>query len=247
MARTLREFEFPDDPEGPEYAARVKSYRKWRRDIEERYPQMCAECEPKVQEQLQKAGYTAKTDHLKRMMDRTRAQRQQVKKRGPLDLIDVMGKWTWNLAFILQFAWHASVLCTIFVRQERQGDAEHWAVFSLRDACKLVLELSPSSSHLIRWAIGLSFAAFVWNPRFKQTIRGFTSHILGLRQWYTYQLVIVFIRCACLLVSQYDDSDGLPAMTQLGAHLVISTLMVYVSIGLYTRQSKISLIPSLGT
>lgn len=192
---------------------------------------MCAECEPKVQEQLQKAGYTAKTDHLKRMMDRTRAQRQQVKKRGPLDIIDGVGEWTWNIAFLLQFAWHASVLCAIFVRQGRQGDAEHWAIFSLRETCKSILEVSPSSNHLIRWAINLSLAAFAWNPRFKQTIRGFTSHILGLRQWYTYQLVIVFIRGACLLISQHEDSRGIPAMTQLGAHLVISSLMVYVSDG----------------
>ncbi|KAI0136793.1 Ima1 N-terminal domain-containing protein [Xylariales sp. AK1849] len=227
LARTLKEYELPDDPNDPEYGARLRSYRRWKQDLEARYPPVCAECEPKVQQQLQKSSYKAKTDHLRRMMDRTRAQRHGGEKRGVLDIMDAAGRWTWHIAFALQFIWHVAVLGGHFVEQG-QGPAGNWAIASLRKICQLGLEHSPKPERLIRWGISMSLVSSPWNPRFKQTVHGFTSHLLGLRQWYTYQLVIILIRCACLFISQYNDTKGIPAMKQLGAHLVIGWLMVYV-------------------
>lgn len=228
LERTLKEYEFPDDPSDPEYAIRTKGYRNWKRDLEARYPQVCAECEPKVEEQLRKASYTAKTDHMRRMIDRTKERRHQARRRTLLDYLDLAGKWSWHSAFLLQALWHAVVLGTLFLEQDQQGVADNWAVITVGKACIPLIKALPQASSIIRWAINMSFVAFAWNPRFKQTIRGFTTHILGFRQWYTYQLVIILIRCACLLLSQYNESQGIPALTQLGAHLAISGLMFYV-------------------
>lgn len=229
LERTLKEYEFPDDPSDPEYAVRAKGYRIWKRDLETRYPQVCAECEPKVEEQLRKASYTAKTDHMRRMIDRTKERRHQARRRTLLDYIDLAGKWTWHVAFLLQTIWHTVVLGTLLLEQNRQGVLDNQVLASLSKSCVILLNALPPADRIIKWAINMGLLAFVWNPRFKQTIRGFTSHILGFRQWYTYQLVIVLIRCSCLFLSQYNEAQGIPATTQLGAHLVISWLMFYVS------------------
>ncbi|KAK7920779.1 hypothetical protein PG985_008801 [Apiospora marii] len=230
----LRQFELPDDQNDPEYNDRVRAFRKWRADLEQRYPQVCATCEPKVQQQLNKASYTAKTDHLRRVMDRTRARRREVKKRGALDVLDSAGNLAWNIAFALEFCWHASVLCSLFVEDDDIAASTHWLLAPLRITCHYALMFSPSADRYIRWSISLGLASFAWNPRFKQTIRGFTSHILGVGQWYTYQFVILFVRLTCLFVSQYNDSKGISAGAQLGAHLVIGILMSYV----YTLSGK---------
>ncbi|KAH6657657.1 Ima1 N-terminal domain-containing protein [Truncatella angustata] len=228
LSRTLKEYEFPDDPNDPEYAIRTKGYRKWKNDLEARYPQVCAECEPKVEQQLQKASYTAKTDHMRRMINRTKERRHQARKQTTLDYVDLAGKWSWHVAFVLQFMWHLTVLGALFIERDGQGLLENWAIALLRTACVFVLNMLPSSAVFLKWAINMSLVAFAWNPRFKQAIRGFTSHILGFRQWYTYQLVILLIRCACLFLSQYNDVNGIPAAQQIGAHLVIGWLMFYV-------------------
>lgn len=226
---SLRQYEFPDDINDPEYAERERTYRRWRRDLEQRYPQVCAECEPKVEAKLERASYTAKSDHVRRMLDRTRAQRQEVKKRGFLDVIDLAGKWSWNLAFALQLMWHILIFGALFVQWAGQNQSDIWAIRAFSAICQIVLGTMPSPDRLIGWAINTSLCSSPWNPRFKQTIRGFTSHILGFRQWYTYQLVIILIRYVCLLISQYNDSRGMTPLAQLGAHMVIMILMFDVS------------------
>ncbi|KAK2072935.1 hypothetical protein P8C59_007254 [Phyllachora maydis] len=75
----------PDDPDAPDYAEREKKYYRFRKGLEQLYPQICAECEPKVRARLERAAYTAKTDMLRRMIDRTNANRN-VKSKGWLDL-----------------------------------------------------------------------------------------------------------------------------------------------------------------
>ncbi len=87
----------------------------------------------------------------------------------------------------------------------------------------------PQGDQLIQWAIDLSMLSLPWNPRFKQTIRGFTSHILGFKQWYMYQILVLLLRFACLSISLHSRSIGMPAMTMLGAQLVMCLLMAYVS------------------
>lgn len=248
LARTLKEYEFPDDPSDPEYAVRMRGYRTWKRDLEARYPQVCIDCEPKVEAQLRKASYTAKTDHMRRLIDRTKQRRQQARTRTALDYVDMAGKWTWHIGFLLQALWHVVALGVVFVEHRQEGD-DNFVLAVLRETCAWILTILPRSDRFIKLAINTSLVAFAWNPRFKQTIRGFTSHILGFRQWYTYQLVIILIRCACLFLSQYNDVEELPAVAQLSAHLMIGSLVfhVYNVAGKAIRTDNSSLFGLFGT
>jgi hypothetical protein len=61
----------PDDdhPEYPQFEAALPEFKK---RMERQYPQCCIDCEPKVQEQLQQATYHARSDNLRRVLDRSR-------------------------------------------------------------------------------------------------------------------------------------------------------------------------------
>lgn len=231
LTSSLAQFEWPEDPSSAEYVARERRYFALRRDLEKRYPQMCAQCEPRVHTKLHEASYNAQTDHLRRMMDRTRSQRREVKKRGILDVFDSAGKWSWYLGFILQFLWHIAMLCSLVMGLYTGSETESWMITTLSGMQQLsYYNRLPHTNQIMRWAINLGMCSLPWNPRFKQTIRGFTAHYLGFKQWYTYQLLILLVRYAGLSMAQYSHSKGLSTSAQLGAQLAIALLMVYVSV-----------------
>ncbi|KAI1388219.1 Ima1 N-terminal domain-containing protein [Hypoxylon trugodes] len=228
LTSSLAQFEWPEDQSGPEYLAREKKYWALRKDLEKRYPQMCAECEPKVEKKLHEASYTAQTDHLRRMMDRTRSQRKDVKKRDILDIFDYAGKWSWYLGFILQIAWHVAVIWPVFAQQYTLGGTDSWIATALKNVQQIGDIWLPPADRLMKWAINSGLCSLPWNPRFKQTIRGFTAHYLGFKQWYTYQLLILLVRYVGLSMAQYSSQKGLYVSAQLGAQIAIVIITAYI-------------------
>ncbi|KAI2473501.1 Ima1 N-terminal domain-containing protein [Annulohypoxylon bovei var. microspora] len=228
LTSSLAQFEWPEDQRSAEYAAREKRYYALRKDLETRYPQMCANCEPKVEKKLHEASYTAQTDHLRRMMDRTRSQRQDVKQRGILDAIDIVGKWSWYIGFALQFLWHIAMLWSLVVNPYILSGTDSRLATALKGTHLLSDGRLPCADQLMQWAINLGVCSLPWNPRFKQTIRGFTAHYLGFKHWYTYQLLILLIRYAGVSMAQYSSLKGLQPSAQLGAQLAIALSMTCV-------------------
>ncbi|OTB03514.1 hypothetical protein M426DRAFT_321669 [Hypoxylon sp. CI-4A] len=228
LTSSLAQFEWPDESNKVEYAAREKKYWALRKDLEKRYPQMCANCEPKVEKKLHEASYTAQTDHLRRMMDRTRSQRQEVKKRGVLDVFDTAGRWSWHLGFTLQFLWHAVMLWSILMEQVVLNGTDSRFATIAKGVLQFFDGRLPHPDRLMSWAIKLGICSLPWNPRFKQTIRGFTAHYLGFKHWYTYQFFILIVRFAGLSMAQYSSSRNLQISAQLGAQLAIGLMMLYV-------------------
>ena len=70
LNKTLAEY-LPDEDD-PEYDKYTSSLDAYRRELEDRYPQVCQHCLPRVQDQIRAAGYAAKADNLRRMIDRSR-------------------------------------------------------------------------------------------------------------------------------------------------------------------------------
>lgn len=226
---SLAQFEWPDEYTTAEYAARERKYYAFRRDLEKRYPQVCEDCLPRVERKLNEASYTAKTDYLRRVMDRTRSQLTGAKKRGPLDIIDDLGKLCWYAGFVLQAMWHLIIISWLVTDPYASMTEGHWALVTMGALHRMVAPTLPQSDLLMRWAINIGVGSFGWNPRFKQSIRGFTAHIVGFKSWYTYQLLVLLVRFVALSIAQYSKSQGLPATTQLGAQLVIVFFVAYVS------------------
>ncbi|KAK5632591.1 hypothetical protein RRF57_008305 [Xylaria bambusicola] len=226
---SLAQFEWPDDSTAAEQSARERKYWALRKDLEKRYPQVCEKCLPKVNQKLHQASYKAQTDHLRRMIDRTRSQRITPKKRGVLDAVDFLGRSSWHVGFILHAAWHLIMLSLHLTEPYASTPQDdHWVPVTLGAFHRMIASMLPYSDRLMWWAISLGMCSFPWNPRFKQSIRGFTSHILGFRQWYSYQLLALLVRLVAFSIARYSRAQRLPSSAQLGAQVIIPLLMIQV-------------------
>src|SRR5947208_3599249 len=99
----------------PNFSAYESSYPQYRRNLEERYPQVCENCEPRVRERIRATGYAAKTDHLRRMMERTKARGRRKRTPGWRDVVLIFGKMGWWVSLMGQLWWN---LMCVLVRRE---------------------------------------------------------------------------------------------------------------------------------
>jgi len=219
----------PEDPDHPEYARLEKNYYNFRNKLERLYPQICAECEPKVQAQVDRAGYAARTDHLRRMMDKSRQQRVTPKKWSPLDSADWLGRSLWQGGLILQLLWHLAVISdsiAVATRPLRDPDeTPTWLVLFLGR----ITEFLPDTQLLISWSVVASIMSVWWNPRFVQVYRGFSKHVLGLSQWYIFQGLVVALRIAGRRATEFAVNAEVSKSAQLSLHGLLALAMVVVS------------------
>ena len=224
----------PNDPDDPEYAELERGYFRFRRGLEERYPQVCSDCEPKVLGRIQQAGYTAKTDHLRRIIDRSR--RTRATRITPLDALDVVGRWLWHAGLALQLLWQSSVINTALARMK----PESWTL-TLRwgmAAASSVFGWLPEPDALLRWSILASVASVWWNPRFLQTVRGFTRHLVGLSNWYLYQVMIIAVRTVFGQLVDLPTSGVADVTRNIGVHLFAAIFTIYVSCPVFAWTSR---------
>jgi len=214
----------PDDPDDPEYAELEKGYFKFRKGLEERYPQVCSECEPKVLGRIQQAGYTAKTDHLRRIIDRSRKTR--VSTTTPLDALDVLGRRLWHTGLALQLVWQLSAIHATLAQLDSAAWPP-WFRWGLAASSQVFLRL-PGPAPLLRWSILASVASVWWNPRFVQTVRGFTRHLIGLSNWYLYQVMIIAIRAVFGQLVDLPTPRATDVAGNIGVHLFAALFTIYV-------------------
>ncbi|KAK5997724.1 Integral inner nuclear membrane protein ima1 [Cladobotryum mycophilum] len=219
----------PDDPSHPDYADLERKYYRFRKDLEKRYPQVCADCAGKVDSRIRQAGYTAKTDHLRRMMEKSKGRKVQ-KRMTPLDLANAAGRWLWWGGLLMQMLWHL-VNMAHALQQHDQGmyDPDDQSALSMittwlnRFAASL-----PPAEDLIQWSITAGFLSGWWNPHFVQVNRGFTRHLLGFTQWYSFQGLIIFLRFLFRAVISMQGGKAQSKPAQLSVHLAMTAIMSFI-------------------
>ncbi|TDZ17410.1 Integral inner nuclear membrane protein ima1 [Colletotrichum orbiculare MAFF 240422] len=233
----------PDDPDHPEYEELERNMYKFRRRLEQRYPQICAECEPKVHAKLDQAGYTARTDHLRRMMDRSRKNRVVPKQTTPLDWSASFGRCLWLGGIVLQYLWHVASLAAVFSGQDegplRDPDVETTLIQRISLALTLLL---PRPERLVYWSLWSNGLSVWWNPKFTQVFRGFSRHIMGIGQWYTFQGLILLTRFMAMKMSELRGGRSADGNAQLSLHSLLAVLMVAIYI-LANRSVRIDITP----
>ncbi|KXH36413.1 hypothetical protein CSIM01_04928, partial [Colletotrichum simmondsii] len=236
----------PEDPDHPDYAELERNMYKFRRRLEQRYPQICAQCEPKVQAQLDQAGYTARTDHLRRMMDRSRKVRVAPKQLTSLDVAAKVGKWLWFGGISCQYLWHVASLAAVFATQYDEGpmrdpDADAESSMVQRLSLALIL-LLPRPERLIHWSLWANAVSIWWNPKFVQVFRGFSRHILGLSHWYTFQGLIIFTRFLAMRMTEMKGGRSAEGSAQMSLHGLMAVLMLAIYI-LAQRSVRVDMTP----
>ncbi|KND94329.1 Integral inner nuclear membrane protein ima1 [Tolypocladium ophioglossoides CBS 100239] len=220
---------FPDDPADPEYAQLERNYYRYRKGLERRYPQVCDECAEKVEHRIRQAGYTAKTDHLRRMMDMSRG-RKPTRRTTVLDWVNGLGRTTWRAGFVLQMLWHLVIVVQVLHHGDNgMHDPDDISVLaSVLAGLKHATKFLPGADALIQWSIAAAFLSAWWNPHFVQVNRGFTKHLLGFTQWYSFQGLIVFFRLAFRRVLDIKGGQAQSMHAQLSAHMVMAAGMVLI-------------------
>lgn len=211
---------FPDDPDDPEFPERERAYYKFRRNLEERYPQCCAECEPKVREQLDKANYTAKTDWLRRKLDYSNQTRILLTKTGANYFQDA-GKCMWMASYWLQLLWHAMLIQKAVINSTEVPPSS-WPMFAAR-VLNIVFTRLPSPEIVVHWSFLLSLLSFWWNPKWVESFRGFIRHLSGFKQYYTFQAMILLLKLPSFLNWNLPDT---PQLQRLAVQVAVNVSTV---------------------
>ena len=216
----------PDSESDAEYTERMRNFYKFKKDIEKRYPQVCDECRPKVEAALNQAGYKAKADHLRRMMDRSRVQR--TRQRTWLDNVNTIGRVLWAFGLAFQIIWHLAVVShavgePVGLLDGKEDPPEYLLPLTS------VAPLLPNPESLRCYSVFATMASLWWNPQFVPMFRGFTRHLKGLGTWYAYQAIIIGARLVFLQVADIQGRGDFSRLVSLHAGATVLTLYVSLS------------------
>lgn len=86
----------------------------------------------------------------------------------------------------------------------------------------------PATNTLIQSSIWAGILAAWWNPHFVQVNRGFTRHLLGFTQWYSFQGLTIFFRFIFRGVVDVNAQTTDSGTAKLGAHVAMTAVMLVV-------------------
>ncbi|KAL1959222.1 hypothetical protein VTO42DRAFT_2727 [Malbranchea cinnamomea] len=192
-------------PSHPEYAAYEASYPAYRRNLEARYPQVCEKCEPRVRERIRQAGYAAKADHLRRMMEQSRSGRLQRHRHylGWRSLllytgavaywVSVAGQLTWDVVSVMS-AENASFELDLDISTS-QSVLKSCVSLALKHA-GMAPECGATAQPYAGFALLLGVLGVWWNPKLRYKVEGRSGRLAGLREYYQIQIVMLVVRFA---------------------------------------------------
>src|SRR5690242_7004326 len=170
LNKTLAEY-LPDedDPDYPKYAASLDAYRH---ELEDRYPQVCPDCLPRVQDQIRAAGYAAKADNLRRMIDRSRQHSRTVhttRQTWTLRLI-ALAQGLYIASVVVGLLWHTMGLAVVAERggMDAAEDVSWRACLAqavLVRRAQLSCARSPLAWKTLQTSLVLDWATIWWNPK----------------------------------------------------------------------------------
>lgn len=224
-------------PDAPDYAEYVKAEGEYVKGLEQRYPQVCKRCEPRVQEKIQAAGYAAKTDHLRRMMNRTRGYGIQDRNASWGSPLVTLGGVGWFLSLAGQISWDG--LSLFESSGESDGLRDPQDVASGSTCLQQVMRGSASildCTELLYSAAGLALLLGVlsswWNPLLQETLRKKGGRAVGRAEFYKLQGMLLIVRCVT-----WRYLPGNVQMTK-AAHLSLLLFAAIVSPRLADMESE---------
>jgi hypothetical protein len=230
---SLAQYDVEIDPKHPEYKELERKYFQYKKNLENRYPQVCEDCEPKVLERMRQAGKTAKTDYLRRLMDKSRANRS-VHRNHQISLsgtFESLGKYLWYVGLLGQLLWNFAALAAAM----QQEYSKHLGFIDIAPVWAWVAERSvpynsnSALSNWTRWCLISSFVSVWWNPRFKYLNNGFMNHIKGFDHWYKYQAILLAVRGLFYYLMGAGVLADPAAAPTLAAHMFVFIFVSYVS------------------
>lgn len=205
--------EYLPDEDHPRYEEFVASYDAYKNELEERYPQVCQTCLPRVQQQIRNAGYAAKADHLRRIMEKSDEKRktfQTPRQTWTLRIIS-MAKWTYMISVFTGMLWHAFALIMASDEGFLADETFRWKVcleqaIQVRSVDKSCL-LSPYPTKLLLCALAADLFTIWWNPKLKDKTNSLTGRMSGLKSLWSIRIAVLSLRCANLYYWKHTTID----------------------------------------
>ncbi|MCJ1398320.1 hypothetical protein MMC11_001518 [Xylographa trunciseda] len=220
----------PTDPQYPDYE---KQYPEYRRGLEQRYPQVCDNCEPRVQDRLRATGYAAKTDHLRRMMDKTRVSKYKEYRGSWRHVVVRAGGLGWLLGLVGQMLWNALGSMAGF----EGGPRDNIITVLLRRCIQYTrragwdaAELTNFAKTLATVSLFLAFLSIWWNPRLSSKIRGKPGRLIGLSEFYKLQGILNLTRLLAWYSVGKDLGFRLDSSTTKAVHTIMLVFNLVVSL-----------------
>ncbi|KAH8821226.1 Ima1 N-terminal domain-containing protein [Xylogone sp. PMI_703] len=243
---SLAQYDVETDPSHPDYKALERKYFAFRRDLERRYPQVCEDCEPKVLERMREAGKAAKSDYLRRLMDRSRENRQNHRAKG-LNLdssLNIVGQTLFYLGLAGQVVWNTRTL-VMAANLNPALAVNTWPVVDKLPSLPIALKirfLAMDWGQLVRSSLLCSICAIWWNPMFKQMNKGFVNHVKGFDDWYKYQSILLIARAMFFWLMGTGIFIDASSNESVGAHAFMLGFLIFITIA--SRYSlKVDLTP----
>lgn len=222
FAETLAAY-FPSQ-DAPNYVEFEKAYPVYRKNLEERYPQVCEECAPRVQERIRATGYAAKTDHLRRMMERTRGNGVPREEHSWKSVLAFVGGTAWLMSLVGQVAWDGLVLS--------MSEKEHGGLLdesiSLSGCIQQAMrgsDLAPGCTELatpmVRLALLLGLLGCWWNPKLQEISRRRGGRMSGVSEYYKQQALLLLVRFLAYFYLDRTPSSDINLQKTLGVHVFL--------------------------
>ncbi|KAK5054566.1 hypothetical protein LTR84_001457 [Exophiala bonariae] len=193
--QTLSEFlPDPDDPDYDQIEAQLPSFKK---GLEERFPQCCAKCEPKVRAQLMKATYNAKSDHVRRVLIKSR-QRMIASRWGWRSLLVGAAGAGYAVSLGTQVAWHAygsQIQPSLDVDGMKLSQC--LSRRPLNEQCLNLME------RFVGLSLGLGLLCVWWNPKWQHKLSNNDGKLGGLEKYYLTQLGLLLSRLTVWAILQH--------------------------------------------
>ena len=186
--------EYLPDLDHPDYMKYEAALPEFKKKLEDRYPQVCAACEPRVRQQLQQATYTAKSDHVRRMLAKSR-QRRIANRLGWRSLIITLGGLGYWTSVAGQLLWHAmGALTSDRISTDELQPSVCLHELAVYQACPR--RCAEYYGLLASHALELGILCVWWNPQWHHKLAGHDGRLMNLDTYYQVQAGIIVFRFA---------------------------------------------------
>ncbi|KAF1928558.1 uncharacterized protein M421DRAFT_420445 [Didymella exigua CBS 183.55] len=200
LNKTLAEY-LPDEDD-PDYAQYLASLDAYRSELEDRYPQVCARCLPRVQDQIRAAGYAAKADHLRRMMDRSREHSRTAhtsRQAWTLRAI-ALAKCVYIGSVLVGLLWHAMGLTMASYDRIDMDEDVSWRTclaqaFSVHRASQSCV-MSAYGLDVLQGSLVADWLTVWWNPKLASKTNTIAGRMRGLKALWSIRTLVLLLRTA---------------------------------------------------
>jgi hypothetical protein len=184
---------FPENLDDNLYDKYSVSLPQFKADIEERYPQVCANCAPLVNNRIQSMTYLARAENLKLNLGRKRnGWAHKSFSTWKRDLFIILAGFLWIFSTTSQFLWHL-LGANLYFRLLHKSNLIPDVLVDYFNIEAWDMHIYTGATAYIPIIIGIAVFSSWWNPQLLNASRN-TGKLLRMKDYYMIQLIFFAFR-----------------------------------------------------